>query len=375
MNEREWIDLYYTAVGISDTPELMGVRFGDGIFVKNVLARKEAPYVKNPAEEEIYKRIDKGLLVVKGPKGDGLSVATIVALARKILHDRVTVVNTLASVSCLNDVARLRSLTDFVRERRRGLIVYLDLSRPGQYTRKPWEAPWYMPNGLNNFAYALEVAQNVALNENVAVVVVLSDDLYEVLKHKLKSYTTVEVNSGDVKFLRELVQAYSGCGEDVAAQVAEAVAKHDCGRAVLATLAADWLSRHSCQNAEEALKAAEEKAKEFIADYIWYAVLNDKGEYANLHAPLILLRYFEGPMSAEAAEEFLISLGAEKYKVRGSLAARWIAMRHCGLIEETIKNEVETVLSGTKVEKDLYYELRSAFVGYYKHFKAKGYLK
>jgi hypothetical protein len=269
----------------------------------------------------------------------------------------------------------LRRLVDFVRKWEGEPIVYLDLSRPGQYTWKPWEVPWYRPNGLNNFAYALEVAQDVALDENVAVVAVLSDDLYEVLKHELKSHTTVEVNSGDVKFLRELVQAYSGCGEDASAQVAEAVAKHDCGRAVLATLAADWLSRHGCQNAEEALKAAEEKAKEFIADYIWYAVLNDRGEYANLHAPLILLRYFEGPMSVEAAEEFLISLGAEKYKVRGSLAARWIATRHCGLIEETIKNEVETVLSGTKVKKYLHYELTSAYVNYYEHFKARGHLK
>jgi len=55
-------------------------------------------------------------------------------------------------------------------------------------------------------------------DKDVAIVAVLSDDLYNVLKHELE-HTTVEVNSNDVYFLRELVWTYSDCGEDVAKEV------------------------------------------------------------------------------------------------------------------------------------------------------------
>ena len=211
-------------------------------------------------------------------------------------------------------------------------------------------------------------------DNDAAVVAVLSDDLYSVLKYELEEHATVEVNSNDVYFLRELVRIYSDCGEDVAKEVAKAVTKHDCGRSVLATLAADWMMRQRCgqEAIAEALKAAEEKAEELFIDYIWHTVLNGDRPYANLHAPLILLRHFEGSMSVESAEDFLIGLGLPEHKVRGSLAVKWIAAQHCSLIDNAIRRAVETALT-KRIDEQPYNALRSAIIDYREHFR--GYLK
>jgi hypothetical protein len=346
--------------------------------IRNILAREEALYVEHPAEEEIYKQLgEHKLFVVKGPKGDGLSVVTMAALVRKMLFDRVVVVDVLMARDCLGDVARLLEVVDAIRELNREPIFYLDLSRPGQYAQKPWQNDArYMPNGLDEFAKMLEELEAAFVSKDVTVVAILSDDLYGVLKNELKEHTTVEVNSNNVHFLKELAQAYSSCSEDIAKEIAEAVTKHDCGRAVLATLAADWLSQRNCDRTAvpKALKAAEEKAKELYINYIWRVVLNSDRPYANLHAPLLILRRFEGPMTAEDGEEFLISLGFKDYKVRGSHAVRWIAAQHCDLIEGAIEKAVDRALK-ERVKYDLYGALRYALEDYYKYFKAKGYLQ
>jgi hypothetical protein len=276
---------------------------------------------------------------------------------------------------CLNDVTRLQKAVHGIRSMLKEPVFYLDLSKPGNYPQKPW---WnfasYRPLPLGELDAALEEVRAVAKDKEVAAVVVFSDDLYEVLKPMLGEHAAVEVNSNDPHFLRELAQAYSGCGEDAAAEVAEAAAKHDCGRAVLAVLAADWLAQRNCDRGAvaEALKAAEEKAKKFFIDYIWHAVLNGDMSYAELHAPLILLRHFEGPMPVESAEEFLTSLGFGKHKVRNSVAVRWIAAQHCRLIDDAINEAVE---ARREDKGELYYVLRWAMLNYYKQIKARGHLK
>jgi hypothetical protein len=369
--DNDLISARYIMMGIYIIPELMGFRYRDGVFISNVLAREEAPYVEHPAEDKIYKLLDKRqLIVAKGAKGDGLSVVSMAALAKRMILDRAVVVDAADG----GDLDKLTYIVDSIRETGREPIFYLDLSQPGHYCIKPWsEDAWYAPRELDEFTKALETVREVSLNKDVAVVAVLSNDLYELLNYKLKNHIVVEVNSNDVRFLKELAQAYSDCGEEVAKEVAEAVAKYDCGRAVLATLAADWLSQHNCRDVEEALRAAEEKAKEFYIEYIWYTVLGADHEEANLHAPL-LLRRLEGPMTAEDGEEFLISLGFKSYKVRGSPAVKWITMRHCGLIEGAIKKAVDKALK-ERVKHDLYDALRNAIEDYYNYFKARGYLQ
>jgi hypothetical protein len=289
-----------------------------------------------------------------------------------MLLDRVVVVDLIASVSCLSDAARLRKVVDAVRETSREPVLYLDLSKPGHYPLEPWlEDASYVPARLKEFEKIIEDMRAVFGSKEAVMLVVLSNDLYEVLKDRLKSRVEVEVNGGDVRFLRELVETYSGCGEDVAREIADIVAReYDCGRAVLAALAGDWLARHNCgrESVAEALKAAVEKTKKFMVDYIWYTVLNADMQQANLHAPLILLRYFEGPMSVEQAEDFLIGLGLPEYKVRGSEAVKWIATQQCRLIDETIREAVETALK-RRAEDKLYYALREAARDYHRHLR------
>ncbi len=357
-------DVYYL-LGVYHTPEKMDVIFdGSKTFVEWALARKMAPYVRSAAEEEVYGRLAEGqTLVVRGPKGDGLSMATSVALARRMLSNRAVVVDVLLR----NGAAELRCIVNSIRELGMKPILYLDISRVWQYPLNPWmEIDIYMPEGLSKLAAALEAAAAVSEDGEVATVVVLSDDLYEVLRDKLGRHVAVEVSGGDADFLKKLVQAYSSCGEDVAAEVAEAVAKYDCGRAVLATLVADLLLRYGCDRriVAWALKTAEDRTRKFVIDYVWYAVLNG-------NVPLILLRHFEGPMSVESAENFLISLGFPEHKVRGSLATRWIAAQHCRLIDDTIRMAVEMKWGKHK----FYYTLHSAWLDYREHFKARGYLR
>jgi hypothetical protein len=80
--------------GVYHVPEQLGVYFGDGeIYVGNVLARERAVYVEHPAEEVLAEKLSqRQLVVVRGPKGEGKSVLTKAALAKKIVGDRAVVV-------------------------------------------------------------------------------------------------------------------------------------------------------------------------------------------------------------------------------------------------------------------------------------------
>jgi len=80
--------------GVYHVPEQLGVYFGDGeIYVGNVLARERAVYVEHPAEETLAEKLSlRQLVVVRGPKGEGKSVLTKAALAKKIIGDRAVVV-------------------------------------------------------------------------------------------------------------------------------------------------------------------------------------------------------------------------------------------------------------------------------------------
>ena len=358
------------------TPEDLGIMFsGNGAFIEKALAKEKVPYVETSAEEEIYRRLVGGQkVVVRGPKGDGVSVATSAALARQILLDRAVVVDVLLRNGFSDGAAELRKITNLIKELGRKPILYLDISRLWQYPLDPWTAfSGYMPHGLDRLIDALEDVEAVFEDGEVATVVVLSNDLYEVMRRRLKKHVVVEASSDSVDFLKKLMQAYGGCGEDVAAEVAEAVAKkYDCGRAVLAALTADLLSRHNCNRGAvaEALEVAKHRAKKFIAEYIWYVLFNDDWLYADMHAPLILLRRFKRP-SIEDAEEFLINLGFPKTCIRRSLAVKWIVLQHCNLIDETIKDIAEL----RNLKGGLYNVMERARRKYNEHFKVMGYLE
>jgi len=346
--------------GAYHVPEQLGVYFGDGeIYVGNVLARDRAVYVEHPAEEALAEKLSqRQLVVVRGPKGEGKSVLTRAVLAKKIVGDRAVVVEATGG----DDVAKLKQVIDVIRGAGREPVLYFDPSKPGHYPQKPWEEARYMPHIDVEELVLLEVVGAVARDKEVAGVVVLSDDMYALVRDRLGAHVPVKVSSGDARFLQRLVESYSGCPGEAAAEVAKEVGKYGDNRALAAALAGDWLKREGCRRGAvaEALRRAQGRAVDFALDYIWYAVLGGSREKANVYAPLIVLRGLMGPIPVKLAEEILIDLRKSRDEVRDSEVVRWFARQHHDTLEEAIKKAALSPVNREKIEPR---ELRQALVG------------
>jgi len=345
--------------GVYDVPEQLGVYFGDGeIYVTNVLARDRAVYVDHPAEETLAEKLSlRQLVVMHGPKGEGKSVLTKVALAKKIVADRAVVVE----VTKEADEAKLKQVIDEVRGAGREPILYFDPSQPGHYPQRPWEETRHRPRIDVEELFLLE---SVVSDKEVAGVVVLSDDLYALLRDRLGAHVAVEVRSDDIIFLQRLVESYSGCPGEVAAEVAKEVERYGDNRALVAALAGDWLKREGCRReaVAEVLRRAQDRAVDFALDYIWYAVLGGSREKANVYAPLIVLRGLYGPIPVKLAEEILIDLGKSRDEVRGSEVVRWLARWHHSTLEEAIDDvSFFPAIGGEIKHKELHQALVNGF--------------
>jgi len=352
--------LYWIVAGIYHIPEHLGVHFGDGeIYVTNVLTRERAVYVEHPAEEALAEKLSqRQLVVVRGPKGEGKSVLTMVALAKKIVYDRAVVVEGRSDWRDYMDYMHwLVEVVDRVREAGGGPVLYFDISKPGHYPLRPWEETWYMPPSMEKLALLEEVVKRVAHKKEASAVVALSDDLYALVKDRLGKHATVEVRSDDVRFLQALVEGYGGCPGEVAAEVAKELVKYGDNRALMAALAGDWLRGHDCQReaAAEALRRAKSRAVDFALDYIWYTLLGGNRVKANIHAPLIVLRGLYGPISPKWSEEILTTyLGKCEYP--DDNVVRWLAMQHDGRLEEAMTFAAKRALEMKRFEPEELYD-------------------
>ncbi len=348
--------------GVYHLPEQLGVYFGDGeIYVGNVLARDRAVYVEHPAEEALAERLgQRQLVVVHGPKGEGKSVLTKMVMAKKIVSDRAVVVEVTKGV----DKAKLKQVIDEIRGAGREPILYFDPSQPGHYPLKPWDEK-KARHGPRIGVEELMLLESVVSDKEVAGVVVLSDDLYALLRDGLEAHVAVEVRSGDIIFLQRLLESYSGCPAEVTAEVAKEVERYGDNRALVAALAGDWLMRQHCRReaVAEALRRAQDRAVDFALDYIWHAVLGGSRVRANVYAPLIVLRGLYGPIPAKLAEEILIDLGKSSDEVRGSEVVRWLARWHHSTLEEAIGDVSFFPAIGGEIEhKELHQALVNGFV-------------
>ncbi len=355
--------------GVYHVPEQLGVYFGDGeIYVGNVLARDRAVYVEHPAEETLTERLSlRQLVVVRGPKGEGKSVLARVALAKKIVADRAVVVE----VTRETNEARLMRAIDAIRGAGREPILYFDPIQTEHYRQRPWKGARHMPRiGVEELAL-LGVVGAVARDKEVAGVVVLSDDMYALAGDRLGGHVTVEVSSGDARFLQRLVESYGGCPGEVAAEVAKEVRRYGDSRALAAALAGDWLKREGCRReaVAEALRRAQGRTVDFALDYIWYAVLGGSRKRANIYAPLIVLRGLEGPIPVKLAEGILIDLGKCSDEVIGSEVVRWFAKWHHDTLEKAIEKAALSPVNREKIEPE---ELYQALVGGFNKLKKRG---
>jgi tetratricopeptide (TPR) repeat protein len=266
------------------------------------------------------------------------------------------------------DEAKLKQVIDEIRGAGREPFLYFDPSQPGHYPQRPWEGARHRPRtGLEELA----LLEAVARDKEVAGVVVLSDDLYALVRDKLGAHVAVEVRSDDIIFLQRLVESYSGCAGEAATEVAKEVGKYGDNRALTAALAGDWLKRESCRReaVAEALRRAQGRAVDFALDYIWYAVLGGDRKKANVYAPLIVLRGLEGPIPVKLAERILVNLGKSSDEVRGSEVVRWFARRHHSTLKEAIKKAALSPVNREKIEPE---ELYQALIGGFNELMKSG---
>jgi hypothetical protein len=346
----------YTIAGIYTIPEHLGVHFdGREIYVTNVLARERMPYVEHPAEEALAEELNiRQLVVVHGPKGEGKSVLTRVVLARRILRDRAVVVEAGA------DVAKLKQVIDEIRGAGREPVLYFDPSQPGHYPQRPWEGERYMPTALDGLR-ALTAIRMAVYDKDVVAVAVLSYDQHQIAAEEgiLGGHAEVKA-AGDDFFLQSLAGSYSSRGcSNAAAEMAESwfEARVDNG-ATVAALAGDWLKRQGCRHeaaAAEAFRRAADKALDFALDYIWYAVLGGSRRAANAYAPLLVLKGLYGSISMELMEKVAAILGTSLDEAGDNMAARWLAMRHGGTLEEAMKVAAKQALERKRFEPEELY--------------------
>jgi hypothetical protein len=355
--------------GVYHVPEQLGVYFGDGeIYVENVLARDRVVYVDHPAEEALAEKLSqRQLVVVRGPKGEGKSVLAKVALAKKIVGDRAVVVEVRKNMN----IGKLSQLVRTIRKAGKEPILYFDPSKPEHYLQESWEEALHMPDIDVKKLALLEAVGKVARIRMVSGVVVLSDDMYALVRDKLGPHVAVEVRSDDIIFLQKLVESHSGCPAEVAAEVAKEVGKYGDNRALAAALAGDWLKREGCRReaVAEALRRAQGRAVDFALDYIWYAVLGGDRKKANAYAPLIVVRGLEGPIPVKLAERILIDLGKISDEVRDSEVVKWFAKWHHSTLEKAIEKAALSPVNREKIEPE---ELYRALVGGFNELKKRG---
>jgi hypothetical protein len=266
------------------------------------------------------------------------------------------------------DVDTLRQLVNTIRKAGREPILYFDPSKPGHYLQEYWEEALHMPHIDVKKLALLKAVGKVARVRKVSGVVVLSDDLYALAKDRLGAHVAVEVRSDDIIFLQRLVESYSGCPGEAAAEVAKEVGKYGDNRALVAALAGDWLKREGCRReaVAEALRRAQGRSVDFALDYIWYAVLGGSSEKAYVYAPLIVLIGLYGPIPVKLAEGILVDLGN---KVRGSEVVRWFAKWHHSTLEKAIEKAALSPVNREKIEPE---ELYQALVDGFNELKKRG---
>jgi hypothetical protein len=349
--ERE-LRVVEAVAGVHFIPETLGVQFDEkGILLRNVLAREKARYIPSPREEKLRETFeavrDGGVVVVRGKKGEGKSSLAKAFLAKLMIRGPAAVIELRDTTV---DIDSLENAVDRIGEAGRIPVLYYDPSKTGAY---PAGAPWsgeYMPaSALPQVNMVASLVRRAVEDKHVPAVVVLSDDLYDLVKGQLRGGEGLKVAEVEVSleneagFLAGLVEEYSaedgvGCEPGVAEQVANAASVYGDNRAIVAVLAADWLRSSKCNPSvvREALERARGRAEEFVLDYIWYAVLGADRETANTFAPLILLTAIFGPIPRRLGEELLIALGASESMVRGSSVVEWFSQPLHGTVQEAL---------------------------------------
>jgi len=337
-----------------DADDWRYVKERDGAIKLEISIVPGAEYIHTPVEDELLSKLLEasrsggGLIILRGEKGVGKSIAAAVALWR-ILKQGVLIVEDRQRMKTYRPViVRLsvisKELLDDLRlfisnaKDNRGFfpVFYLDPSKAGAYTREI-----YNPEG---FAQSLRSTVE-ALREvsgDAVVLMVLSNDQYRYVKDLLKEVSTIEIDADrvveerKVEFLSDIIEKYSGCLDEVPLALAEIIAREFRDNYVLvAVLTANILKVGKCK-AEDIKKViwdAKGQVHKFILDYIWKGLLEEDEDVARDHAPLIVARGLLGLYPRKWGEVIVRAFGGKPK----SNIVKWFTQPLHGTILEAIK--------------------------------------
>ena len=307
--------------------------------------------------EEVLSRLEKGFVVLEGPKGIGkstLATYTVWLALLEGLADAVLQVIELERGESLS----LERLAESLKGRR--ILALYDPSplptyyEPGAFAREARKAVEAVEETLQEL---LKLAES---GSRVLVLTVLPSDLYKEalspeLKEKLEPFT-MPVNLRDLQFLEEVIKEYSGCTGSFE-EMAEAIAGFEGGYTLIAKYTGLMLRGKGCsvEGVEEMLEDAKGRPKLFLAHYLWSVILRGSEDYARRVAVPLLLRALFGPvpegvtyLTAASREPPWRFLRPEEIEERGytlqdlkdgelELVAKWLSVRHEDLVEEMLR--------------------------------------
>jgi hypothetical protein len=307
--------------------------------------------------EETLSRLEKGFVVLEGPKGIGKSTLATYTVWLALLEGRADAVLQVIELE-RGESLSLERLAESLKGRR--ILALYDPSplptyyEPGAFAREARKAVKAVEETLQEL---LKLAES---GSRVLVLTVLPSDLYKEalspeLKEKLEPFT-MPVNLRDLQFLEEIIKEYSSCTGSFE-ELAEAIARFEGGYTLVAKYAGLTLRGKGCsvEDARKALEEAKGRPKLFLAHYLWSVILKGSEDFARRVAVPLLLHAAFGPvpegvtyltaasrerpwrfLRPEEIEEKRFTLQDLKDEELEPIA-KWLSVRHEDLMEEMLR--------------------------------------
>jgi hypothetical protein len=343
--------------------------------------------------EEVLSRLEKGFVVLEGPKGAGKSVLATYATWLALLRHRADAV---IWIEELKSGERLLISNYLERIKRKRFIIFYDPSPVHAYY-EPRAVSTFTRDNIQSLATTLEELIELTRGNNpIYVLAVLPGGAFEAIAREhpeLKSRVeehVLYVNLRDPVFLEQIVKEYakpkSPMNKDAYQKslskiksLGEEIARFEGGYTLVAKLAGITLRKkgYKVEDAEKLLEEAKGNAKRFIAYYLWSVILKEnKGDLARrLAVPLLLHAYFgpipigivyltkavnpEGYWRFLKPEEVEGKLPSDLSEKELESVAKWLSMPQEDLVEEML---MEICGVWEESARELYSDLRE-FVG------------
>jgi hypothetical protein len=343
--------------------------------------------------EEVLSRLEKGFVVLEGPKGAGKSVLATYATWLALLRHRADAV---IWIEELKSGERLLISNYLERIKRKRFIIFYDPSPVHAYY-EPRAVSTFTRDNIQSLATTLEELIELTRGNNpIYVLAVLPGGAFEAIAREhpeLKSRVeehVLYVNLRDPVFLEQIVKEYakpkSPMDKDAYQKslskiksLGEEIARFEGGYTLVAKLAGITLRKkgYKVEDAEKLLEEAKGNAKRFISYYLWSVILKEnKGDLARrLAVPLLLHAYFgpipigivyltkavnpEGYWRFLKPEEVEGKLPSDLSEKELESVAKWLSMPQEDLVEEML---MEICGVWEESARELYSDLRE-FVG------------